>query len=506
MPDDKKDPESPATTSLAYDAMLPMWAKIDSVLGGTETMRDAGTEYLPQHAEENEDVYDERLATAVFFNITQLTIESWVGRPFSDPVILSDEVPENVTEWLGDIDMQGNNIDVFARNWFERGLSKAFAHILVDFPRPRDVEAEEGRPRTLADDRKEGLRPYWVMVDPENVIFASAEIVDGKEVLTHVRIHETVAKMVGFAEIFVEQIKVYDAGTLLEDGTIGPTHVRLFERIPEDQRRKGEPEWRLEDEWDLGISFIPLVTFYADRIDFMFGKPPPIDLANLNIQHWQSEADQFQTLTVARFPILAVSGAVDDKGLLKVGPRKWLHVPDPQGKYYYVEHNGKAIAAGRQHALDLEERMAEYGAEFLKKRPGDQTATARALDSAEATSPLQDATIRFTDAVNQALMFTAAWAKIENPGEVSISTEFGPEEVETADFTALGAARKGRDLSRAKYLQELHRRGLLNDEFDFAENERELDEESAAFAMPVEPIDEGAEEDGDEEEEIEETT
>ena len=68
----------------------------------------------------------------------------------------------------------------------------------------------DGAERTLADDEQEGLRPYWVHVRPENLIFAHAEIIDGKEVLTHIRIAEIVSEMVGFTEVFKERIRVYD--------------------------------------------------------------------------------------------------------------------------------------------------------------------------------------------------------------------------------------------------------------------------------------------------------
>ena len=112
--------------------------------------------------------------------------------------------------------------------------------------------------------------------------------------------------------------------------------------------------------------------------------------------------------------------------------------------------------------------MANFGSQFLKKRPGGQTATARALDSAEAISPLQDMIMRFTDALNLVLIYTAKWLKLqdEEVGTVTVNTEFGPEEVQEVDFRALLESRKNRDISRVTLLNELKRRGTLEDEFD----------------------------------------
>lgn len=467
MTEIEKQAADPSTVSTAYRIMTPRWDKMRSLLGGTEAMRLAGKTYLPQHAAEKENAYNERLARATLYNVTELTLESWVGRPFSEPIRNSEDMPEQIAMLTEDIDMQGNDLTVFARTWFRDGLAKAFSHVMIDMPRKQPKP--DGMPRTLADDRAENLRPYWVHIPPENLIFAHSEVVNGVEKLTHVRIMETDSVRIGFTETFVRRIRVLEPGI-----------VRIYEE--QDVRGRKKKEWVLVEEFATDINFVPIVTFYANREDFMLGKSPLSDLADLNISHWQGSSDQTSILTVARFPMLALSGGVDEKGTLEVGPRKWLWTPDAQGKFYYVEHSGKAIGAGRQDLLDLQEQMAEYGAEFLKKRPGGATATARALDSAEATSPLQDVTRRFIDSVNLALSYTAEWLKMDSGGTVEMVTEFGPETVESADLDALKAARATRDISRETYLFELKRRGVLDEDFDADEDQHELEEETTAFA------------------------
>src|SRR5690606_22651892 len=166
---------------------------------------------------------------------------------------------------------------------------------LVDFQRP--APREDGQPRTLADDRREGLRPYWVLIKPECLLFARAEVINGVEVLQHVRILEHYTEQDGFAEVFKRRIRVLEPGI-----------VQLWEPKPTKKQGQDE-EWEMVDEWATGLNYVPLVTFYAHREGFMCGKPPLLDLAWLNIAHWQSSADQRHILTVSRFPILACSGA-----------------------------------------------------------------------------------------------------------------------------------------------------------------------------------------------------
>ena len=464
-----KNTQSPETTSHAYDSMLPSWTKIQTVLNGTDAMRSAERAFLPQHPEETDAAWRERLLRNTLFNLSKITLTSWVGRPFSDPIQFKD-VPKNIEDLHPDIDLEGNDIHVFARNWFEDGLAKAYSHVYVDFPRV-DKEA----PRTLADDQ--GLRPYWVHIPPEQLFFADAEVIDGREVLREIRIMEEVNEREGFGEVVRPQIRrVFMQDTVTEDGEqVSIPTVQLY-RLKDARKKKRD--WELKDTYTFDLDRIPLVTFYSDRDAFMHGNPPLEDLVDLNIAHWQSTSDQRAILTVARFPILALSGGVDDDKKLVIGPNRWLYSPDPQSKFYYVEHKGQAIEAGRKDLEDLANQMGEYGAEFLKKRPGNVTATARALDAAEATSALQDITLRFADALDQVLDLTALWLGGEDGGTAVLTTDFGPEEISQAEMTTLRETRKAKDISRVAYLEELMRRGLLNEEYDIEADAAVIEQET----------------------------
>ena len=450
----------PDTVSAAYSHMAPLWDKVSSILGGTETMRGAGTLYLLQHDRESNAAYDERLNRTVLINTTEQTLGGWVGRPFAKPMQVNADVPSELVDLLPDVDRQGNDLDVFCRNWFRDGLAKGFSHVLVDFP----ALMGDG-PRTLADDRSAGLRPYLVHVPPENIISAHCEVMDGVEVLTHVRVHEQQIVRDGFEEAVIDRIRVYEPGL-----------VELYEK----RGTKGREDWVVVESYNYDLPYIPLVTFYAQREGFMLSKPPLLDLVNMNIAHWQSQSDQTAVLTVARFPMLASSGMMDDDEVV-VGPNQWLATRDPQGRVYYVEHSGKAINSGRLDLLDLEEKMAKYGAEFLTKKPGRQTATARSLDSAEAVSPLQDMTHRFVDSVNLAMQYAADWMGLDNGGTVDLNTDFGLSSSDGGALTALSNARQSRDISREAYLRELQRYNVLDRSFDVdVDGELLRDEQSLA--------------------------
>jgi hypothetical protein len=462
-----KDGKTPETTSSAYDAMLPLWRKVQTLLDGTEAMRAAGRQYLPQHFRESEGSYSERLARNTLFNMTKLTLGSWVGRPFAQEIEFED-VPAPIEALFSNIDLLGNDVQVFCRDWFSDGLAKAYSHCYVDFPRTNTATTKV---RTLEDDRVENVRPRWVHLRPEQVFFISADYDTGVERLREVRIMETITTQDGFAELAEPQIRrVYRE----PDGTVMVQLYRL-----ENPKKLDVKKWVVKEEYATSLPIIPMVTFYSDRTGFMLGVPPLSDLADLNIEHWQSNSDQRAVLTVARFPILAVSGGLPDKETI-IGPNHLLHVPDPAGKFYYVEHSGAAIAAGHVDLQTLEERMANYGAEFLRKRPQVQkTATERTLDTAESTSPLQDVAVRFGHAMTVALQYTAMWLKLgESGGEAELETEFEDESADNTVLTSLRETRKMKDISRVAYLDELQRRGVLCESFDAEEDATLLENEA----------------------------
>ena len=292
-----------------------------------------------------------------------------------------------------------------------------------------------------------------IMIDP-----SSGEL---REVFTHVRLRENIVHRIGFAEVLVERIRVLEPGVF-----------QVWEKV---DTKKKKDEWRVVETGATGIDFIPILTYYSQRDGFLMSKPPLEDLAYLNIRHWQSMSDQINVLTVARFPMLAVAGATEQAGsVMAIGPRQLLATKDPNGRFYYVEHTGKSISAGWEEIAKLEEDMEAYGATFLKKDPGNETATGRALDSAESVTPLQDMVHRFIDSVNNALRIHATWLKLPEGGTVTILNDFGPEDADKFGVDLLKSLRQDKDISRKAVIKEAKRLGIITDEYDADEDFKQL--------------------------------
>jgi hypothetical protein len=284
-----------------------------------------------------------------------------------------------------------------------------------------------------------------------------------------VRIAEAELVRDGWGERVVQRIRILEPGK-----------VMIWELTKVKNRKD---KWTLVDEWTTDLDYIPLVTFYTNRESLGLAKPPLLDLAYMNVRHWQLDADLNNIISVACFPMLAMSGvdnteAGGDGGLMRLGPNQILATRSENGKFYYVEHTGAAIKTGEDKLRHVEEQMSAYGAQFLKEKPGDVKATVRALDSAEALSQLQAITLGFKDALEQAFAIMSDWTDTDGEVSVEMNVDFGLNDPNDAGWPAIESARARREISRAAYINEMQRRGWLADEYDPEEDLEVIAEEA----------------------------
>lgn len=444
--------ETPDKQSAEVEAMMPAWDLIGTLLGGTFAMRAAGQKYLPKMKAESDDAYKYRLSVSTLYGAFKRTVGTLSGKPFSEPLAYGDDIPPQIRKHCDDIDLEGRNLHSFAHAVFENAIGLGLSHILVDYP------PTGGATKTVAQQRAIGARPYFVHVDPRNVLGWRAQRINGVRTLTQLRMLERVEEPAGAWGVqCIEQVRVLE-----------PNAFQVY-------RKNEKSEWYLHEEGAVTIGCIPLATIYTGRTGFMTARPPLIDLAHLNVEHWQSASDQRNILHVARVPILFGAG-FEETTEIKVGVDSAVTHADPQAKLEYVEHSGKAISAGRQDLVDLEERMSVMGAELLVSKPGTKTATESAADTAEANSALAAMTRDMQDVLAQALYFAAKWDKAgESGGTVKLHDGFAT--LEEFSVTDLLRARQIGVISSETVFAELQRRGLLDEALKWDDERARLTKE-----------------------------
>lgn len=447
------------TPSLAYFEMAEDLELVNTLMGGTEAMREAGAKYLPREPKESKDAYNNRLIRSVLYNAFADTVQKLVGKPFSKPVTLKEETPEQIVDWSEDIDRCGSNITTFAREVFNNGLVDGITHVLVDFPRG-------GEGLSLAEEQALETRPYTVNIKASDLIGWQSETVNGIEELTQIRIHEKTIEPDGkWGEVEIHRIRViYKTG---------------FELYQLNDKKK----WAIVDSGETSIGRIPLITYYTRKTGFMTAKPPLLDLAYLNVQHWQSSSDQEHILHFIRFPLLHGAGFSNDQKQVEIGPNRMITSEDPTAKLTYVEHSGAAVEAGRQSIKDIEDKMASMGMQVLTQRSGDVSATATSLDTAKTHSALQDMIRRLENSFSEIFWLMKEWSKIETDlaGGININQDFGLSLTNGKDEDTLLKSRMAGEISQETYLNELKRRAVLSDDLNITDEIERSQNEGSGF-------------------------
>lgn len=420
--------------------MAVNWPIVDALLGGTSAMRKAAKAWLPKWPAEADDAYAVRLSVATLFPALRRTLSVMSGKPFSRALTYGEDMPEEVREWCDDVDLLGRNLHTFASEMLYEALAYGLCGILVEFP------VNSGA-RTLGEEKAAGLRPYMVQIKHGDILGWRVERRGGAMKLTQLRLWE------------VETVDDGDFGakTVNRVRVLTPGAWQLYEL-----NDKGEAA--LIDEGITTLKAVPFVPVYGMRKGYMLGESPMLDLAYLNVKHWQSQSDQDNILRVARVPILAFNGD-DDDGDLKVGASYAVKLPK-DASMFYVEHSGAAIGAGAESLLKLEEQMIQTGAELLVAKPGQRTATEASNDAEANKSDLMRITEGFEDAINMALQFMGNWVGMPHGGSVSLFKDYGSLTLSDASAQLILSMQQGGLITRGTALREQQRRGLLNAELD----------------------------------------
>ncbi|HBB6886667.1 TPA: DUF4055 domain-containing protein [Citrobacter freundii] len=455
-----------STPNLDYGNMVEAWDINDALMGGTLYMRQLGEAYLPRWPKEDKEDYKKRLAVATLLPAYEETINQNVGRVFAEPIQLGENVPDQLREFSKNVDLEGSRLDVWAQAFFSLAMQYGLSHALVDYPR---IDAEQVK--TKADEKATGARPYVTMLNPRQVIGWKSKMVAGKVQLTALRIKEIVVEDGDdFGQTKVEQIRY-----------LTPGKVEIYRK---SRGTEGAANWEIFDQWETSRKDITLVTLYTKRTGFMCGSPPLLNMALLNVKHWQSQSEQDNILHVARVPLLTVFGLEDGQELV-IGSSSATQFSDRQKQgLEYVEHTGTSISAGKESLTDLVEQMRQAGAKLLRT---DNTSTKSVDQTSEEKmqeqSPLYTMATSLEDAIDNILQIMAEYVGESEGGNVDVRTEL---DVESKEFNppaalAIQSLRQGGDIRRVDAIKSLQKLNIIDADADPEKVLSELLSESASL-------------------------
>src|SRR5690606_34888281 len=136
---------------------------------------------------------------------------------------------------------------------------------------------------------------------------------------------------------------------------------------------------------------------------------------------------------------------------------------------------------GRESLHDLEEQMRVLGAQLLVKKVGTNSATQADIDNRNEQSALHEMANSMEDALDLAIQHMATWAKVPNPGSVSVYKDFGTLVAGgQTEAVLLNAANAGK-LSSETFFTEMQRRGHIDDSISWADEAERIAEQGLAL-------------------------
>lgn len=432
---------------------------IDALLGGTDAMRKAGKKYMPAFTMECDEDYQRRLECATLFPAYSETIKNMTGRVFYRPVN-RDNVAPGLEEDIKNLDLQGNDLEVFAAQWFGQGLAYGVCFVLVDYPQTSNLSKRADGVVTLQDLAAGGVRPYARLVRPHDVIGWIVERINNVDTLTQVRIREVAQRRSGrYGVEAVQRVRVIE--------------LDRFE-VWESQKGQDGNEWVLVDQGVNSLGRIPLVPFYTNRTGKLTAKPPLLELAHLNVKHWQEQSDQDASVGFARVRMVYASG-VEPGTKISASADSVITLPEG-GKIGVVQGSAESVKVGAESLAKLEEQMREAGAKLLVKSSQATKAVAQARsDAIIEQSALGAMAQSFEDAIDQVLQLMAEYRGIGDGGHADVNDDFDALDDQAAGVDGLTKLVAAEIISEETAFNEAKRRGLISNELTWeAEQERIL--------------------------------
>ncbi len=425
--------DSPFTRTRAVLDMMKGWEIMKAVTEGTEYLRENSEAFLPLEPREDYDAYLARVNRAVFSPFTQRLIRAATGLVLRKPITLTGD-PYWTEMFKMDVDGCGSDLDEYARRILMCSLTYGQSHILVDYPAPAGA-------LSLAEERQQNRRPYWIEVDPNNLYGWRLDRESNYGNLIQARIAEKAVLPDGdFGEKVYDQIRV-----------IEPGRYRVFrkkEQIEEmydvsDNSVTGnfemgsaDKDYKQVESGEFSLGEIPLVTVYSGKTENLVSKPPLLDIAYLNIAHFQRQADLIHSLHVASQPMLVMEGYDDQTKDLAISVN-YAMATQPGNKVYYVEPASSAFDAQSAEIKELQMQMATLGISTLSQQKFvAESADARRLDRVDTNSMLAMVSMELEQKLQKCFNLSAEYVGIEPP-EVKISRDFDIERLIGQDITAL---------------------------------------------------------------------
>ena len=410
----------------------PHWMLIEDLLGGTYQMRKRHRKYLPQEPRELDESYDNRLARSVcppFY----LRLERMLAGMLTRKPVRLNETSDEIRESLFNVDLQGNDLNVWTYETTRKMVRYGHVGVLVDAPASGNG------------------RPYWVTYTPRDILGFRTEMVDGQIKFTQLRLSEKVAIPDGeYGEKIIEQVRL-----------LTPGNFQIY-------RKNKNNKFTLFEEGTMDVDEIPFSVAYSNRINLLESRPPMSDIAELNLKAYQIQSDLDNQLHISAVPMLAFYGFPQQSEEVTAGPGEAIAFP-ADGRAEYIEPAGRSYEAQFKRLDNLSNQINELGlAAVLGQKLSAETAEAKRIDRSQGDSTMMVVAQQMQDMIDNCLVFHSKYTGTD-AGSSFVNRDFLSQRLDPQEIQALLQLYTAGSISQETLLKQLHEGEVLGDEFEVEE-------------------------------------
>lgn len=477
-----ENPDFPCYENAYYRQMKPKWEFVMDMFRGRDAWVSGETlnfvikdfnktyRYLPKEQDEPGDEYIKRLSRSYFERFFRIAIENFAG--FLSSFVLDDDVDSSIVDAIDDVDLLGNNLEVFLENADIKSLRDEHCFILVEFPK------NDGSIKTAYDEKIHKRRPYLVMIDARNVV--NGILSEDKKNIVQITIKESSSIIAGR----------YGRKTVTRYRVLTPGYYRVYE-IGGDV---GEEYSLLVDQGETSLDFIPIVPyslkngnkglieyFEDDESREYFETDPPLyDLAQLNLKHYQKSSEKDEVMHRCNLPVLVINELQQTRRnpneplpTISLGPNTCLWNVEAK----FVEPSGSALSQTQSDIEKLEKTMSRRTLEFITGTKIIQTATEVVAQSTPVESNLAAMARAKQSAVECIFRYWVAYYKKEYGGRIKVDEKILSMAMDNNTFAIIDKIHDKECLSKKTYMNILQRGKILPADLNIDEELERVEEE-----------------------------
>lgn len=436
-----------------YKDMEDEWNLVRDSMGGERAIKAAGDRYVRKLQDQTDTEHKVYIARGSYYGAFSRTVRGLAGAILRRPPEVN--VPNAMEEMLKAISSKGNSFDDICRSCVNKVMSY-------------------GRHGLLADMDFTGERIYISEYRTRDIINWDTAMIDGEEVITLLVLRE----IRGIRDLKDEFVVIPTEFIRVLDLNEGAYRTRLYQAVEEAGTQKEYMQVPFDNgELEIypkvrgvNLDYIPFVSIGPFDLSITPEKPPLIDLAYLNIAHWNLSVDYHHGLHLCALPTPYAIGFPKTSNLA-IGPGKAWQTDDTKATCGFMEFSGKGLGAVRDAMDSKVQEMAAIGARVIaeEKRGVEAAETARIRQSGE-TAILSYISSSVSAGLTKILGYVSEWSGIPD-GDifVKLNTDFIDSRMDSTMLRELFKVLQGGGISQDTFLYNLKHGEVLPQDRDIQE-------------------------------------